>query len=51
MHLESIKRDLIRARISPAEKRTLVEASRARGLTLSEYLRQAAFEAACKVAA
>ena len=45
MHLEHTKRDLIRARISPAEKRTLVELSRARGLTLSEYLRKAAFEA------
>jgi uncharacterized protein (DUF1778 family) len=51
MRLSAAMIDNIRLRISDDEKRTLLAAAAKRGLTLSEYIREAATEAALRVAA
>jgi hypothetical protein len=43
--------DLIQVRVARDEKRRLIEISRKRGLTLSEFVRGTATEAARRVAA
>ena len=43
--------DLIQVRVARDEKRQLIELARKRGLTLSDFLRQTATEAARRVAA
>lgn len=43
--------ELIKARVGSDEKRRLIEIARSRGLTLSEFLRQTATEAARGIAA
>lgn len=42
---------LIQVRVARDEKRHLIEIARRRGQTLSDFLRQTATEAACRVAA
>ena len=51
MRLSPAMIDNIRLRISHDEKRTLLQAAAKRGLTLSEYIRETATEAARRVAA
>ncbi|MBL8577710.1 MAG: ribbon-helix-helix protein, CopG family [Mesorhizobium sp.] len=43
--------ELIKVRVSSDEKRQLIEIARRRGLTLSDFLRQTATEAARRIAA
>lgn len=43
--------ELIKVRVGSDEKRQLIEIARSRGLTLSDFLRQTATEAARRVAA
>lgn len=43
--------DLIKVRVARDEKRRLIEIARRRGLTLSDFMRQTATEAARRVAA
>jgi uncharacterized protein (DUF1778 family) len=51
MRLSAAMLDNIRLRISDDEKRTLLVAAAKRGLTLSEYIREAATDAARRIAA
>lgn len=51
IRFSSAMTDNIRIRISDAEKRTLLAAAAKRGLTLSEYIRDAATDAARSIAA
>lgn len=51
MRLSAAMLDNIRLRISDDEKRTLLAAAARRGLTLSEYIREAATDAARRIAA
>ncbi|MBN9244235.1 MAG: DUF1778 domain-containing protein [Mesorhizobium sp.] len=51
MRLSAAMLDNIRLRISDDEKRTLLAAAAKRGLTLSEYIREAATDAARRIAA
>lgn len=51
MRLSAAMIDSIRLRVSPDEKRSLRSAAARRGLTLSEYIRETATEAARRVAA
>ena len=46
MRFEKAMRDIIRARVSREEKRLIVHTARQRGVSLSDYLRNAATEAA-----
>ena len=43
--------DLIQVRVAHDEKRRLIEIARKRGMTLSDFLRETAIEAARRVAA
>jgi uncharacterized protein (DUF1778 family) len=51
MRLSAAMLDNIRLRISDDEKRTILAAAAKRGLTLSEYIREAATDAARRIAA
>lgn len=51
MRLSAAMLDNIRLRISDDEKRTILAAAAKRGLTLSEYIREAAVDAARRIAA
>ncbi|AMS40507.1 plasmid mobilization protein [Aminobacter aminovorans] len=51
MRFDAAMNDTIRARVTPTEKRALFEAARKSGLTLSEFLRMTATDAARRVAA
>lgn len=51
MRFSAAMLDNIRLRISDDEKRTLLAAAAKRGLTLSEYIREAATDAARRIAA
>ncbi len=51
MRLSAAMVDNIRFRISEDEKRTLLQAAAKRGVTLSEYIRETASEAARRLAA
>jgi uncharacterized protein (DUF1778 family) len=51
MRLSAAMIENIRLRVSPEEKRALLAAAHKRGLTLSEYIREIATEAAYNAAA
>lgn len=51
MRFSAAMLDNIRLRISDDEKRALLAAAAKRGLTLSEYIREAATDAARRIAA
>ncbi len=49
MRFDERMRGIVMARVSPDEKRTFIEAAPRQGLTLSEFLRETASEAARRV--
>ena len=51
MRLSEPMDDLIQVRVARVEKRHLIEIARKRGVTLSDFLRETATEAARRVAA